>query len=151
MLTLAVIESTSFAQVIRRLGLVQAGGTQAHIKNRVRDLCLDTSHFVGQAHNKGKIANNKKTFEQILILGSPVDLKTKREQLYRALIQCGVSYVCTGCGIGPTWNERVLTLEIDHINGNHWDNRLENLRFLCPNCHSQEKETNRSWRRSKTS
>lgn len=47
-----------------------------------------------------------------------------------------IPYVCS-CGLGPIWNSEVLTLQLDHKNGNPFDNRLENLRFLCPNCHSQ--------------
>lgn len=46
-------------------------------------------------------------------------------------------YECIECGLGPKWNDKPLTLELDHINGDPCDNRLENLRFLCPNCHTQ--------------
>jgi len=45
--------------------------------------------------------------------------------------------ICEFCGIGPSWNDKSLTLQLDHINGVNTDNRLENLRILCPNCHSQ--------------
>lgn len=147
-LTIAVVDSTSYAQVIRKLGLAQAGGTQLHIKNRIRALCLDTSHFVGQAHGKGKRALNRLSTDSVLILGSPLDLKPKRELLKRCMIESGLEYKCSECGQLPIWNDEELVIEIDHVNGNHWDNRPENLRFLCPNCHSQQKTTNRSWRRS---
>jgi Zn finger protein HypA/HybF involved in hydrogenase expression len=46
-------------------------------------------------------------------------------------------YKCAICGLYPEWNGQILTLQVDHINGNNKDHRLENLRFLCPNCHSQ--------------
>lgn len=44
---------------------------------------------------------------------------------------------CSECGIGPEYNNKALTLEVDHIDGKAYNNILENLRFLCPNCHSQ--------------
>lgn len=48
-----------------------------------------------------------------------------------------LNYYCSLCNQKPEWRSQELTLELDHINGNPQDNRLENLRFLCPNCHSQ--------------
>ena len=48
-----------------------------------------------------------------------------------------IPYKCASCGITDSWNNHPLTLQLDHINGINNDNRLNNLRFLCPNCHSQ--------------
>ena len=48
-----------------------------------------------------------------------------------------LEYKCTCCGIGAIWNDKKLCLQLDHLNGVNNDNRLDNLRFLCPNCHSQ--------------
>lgn len=48
-----------------------------------------------------------------------------------------LSHKCSVCGLEPEWNGQRLTLQIDHINGINTDHRIENLRFLCPNCHSQ--------------
>ena len=53
------------------------------------------------------------------------------------MYKSGVLEVCVECGIGPEWNGKKLTLQLEHINGIYNDNRLENLIILCPNCHSQ--------------
>jgi Zn finger protein HypA/HybF involved in hydrogenase expression len=55
----------------------------------------------------------------------------------KRLYKMGVKEECTGCGLGPEWRGLPLTLQLEHINGVHNDNRLENLAILCPNCHSQ--------------
>jgi 5-methylcytosine-specific restriction endonuclease McrA len=61
-----------------------------------------------------------------------------RHQLKKRLLHLGLlDYKCVGCGNTGEWNGKILSLEIDHINGDNKDNRLENLRILCPNCHSQ--------------
>lgn len=141
----AVAASVSGAGVLRYLGLKQAGGTQSHINGRIKYFEIDTSHFTGQGHNKGQIANNKKTHEEILVVLPADSLRPKVTQLRRAMLECGVERKCE-CGLGDSWNGKPLTLEIDHINGDWLDNQIENLRFLCPNCHSQQTHTNRSWK-----
>ncbi|MDK1473775.1 HNH endonuclease [Streptomyces sp. 549] len=55
-----------------------------------------------------------------------------------------MAHVCVACGQSDLWHGRPLVLEIDHINGDRWDNRRQNLRFLCPSCHSQTRTFSRA-------
>ncbi len=77
------------------------------------------------------------TPEQILVKRPPGSPRMKRGLLQRALNESGVPYVCAWCGLHAVWRDRPLTLEIDHIDGDFHNNEIENLRFLCPNCHRQ--------------
>ena len=61
-----------------------------------------------------------------------------RHSLKKRILDEGlIQYICKVCGLGPTWNEKPMTLILDHVNGVRNDNRLENLRFVCSNCDSQ--------------
>jgi predicted RNA-binding Zn-ribbon protein involved in translation (DUF1610 family) len=136
-LAAAVAASTSIAGVLRHLGVKPTGGSHAHLSRRIKRLGLDTSHFTGRAHNKGQISPRRLTWAEILVARPPGSARAKPHLLRRALIESGVPYRCTECGLAGSWNGRPLTLHVDHIDGRSDDCRPFNLRFLCPNCHSQ--------------
>lgn len=142
MLAEAAKASISVAGVLRYLNLRQAGGTQARISLLLRNYQIDTSHFLGQGHNKGSRNPKRKTSEQILVVLPENSHRAKPAQLRRALLQIGVPLNCNSCGISETWNSKPLKLEINHIDGDWLNNQPGNLEFLCPNCHSQEKHSN---------
>jgi len=133
----AVAESTSYAGVMRYLGLKPAGGTHAHLRRRIRALAIDTSHFTGQAHTKGKPARNRMTWQEVLIRRPADSRRVAPHLLRRAVIEAGVEYTCVLCGLGDDWCALPLILHVDHVQGDPSDSRLEEVRFLCPNCHSQ--------------
>jgi hypothetical protein len=132
----AVRQSTSMAGVLRLLGVPNTGGQHSHLSRRVKRAGIDTSHFLGQAHSRGT-PGRRLPPEQVLVVRPAGSPRPDRQVLFNALKTLGVPYVCGSCGCGPEWRGQPLTLHIDHINGDYLDNRLENLRFLCPNCHAQ--------------
>jgi 5-methylcytosine-specific restriction endonuclease McrA len=142
----AASNSESLAGCLRYLGMKVVGGNQTHMRTRLDRHGIDTSHFTGKGHSKGKQSNNRRTAEDILTILPEGSYRAKSEQLRRAMIECGVLEECQ-CGITNSWNGNPIQLEVDHIDGDWYNNVLENLRFLCPNCHSQE-PTNKSWRKS---
>ncbi len=145
MLREAAEASVSYAGVLRYLGVPQSGGMQTHIKKRMAVEGVDVSHFTGQGHNRGKPSKTKLTWEQILVARDPLEHKMDTKRLRRALLEMGREHLCESCGIGPEYNGKPLVLEIDHINGESWNNVPDNLRFLCPNCHSQQ-TNGKPWR-----
>jgi hypothetical protein len=140
----AVAESTSMTATLKRLGVT----SRRRPWRRIQELGLDTSHWLGQAHLKGKrapwVTARRRPLEALLVAGST----TSNTHLRRRLIDEGIlPYRCATCGIAD-WQGQPLTLHLDHVNGDRADNRLENLRLLCPNCHSQTKTyCGRNWGR----
>ena len=129
----AVKSSTSIRQVLDKLNIVPAGGNYQTTNRRIQKLGIDTSHFTGEAWNKGKVIGPKRDIKEYFRENSVVQsFKLKGRLLAEGLKQ----HKCECCGI-TEWNRKPAPLELDHINGNHHDNRLENLRILCPNCHAQ--------------
>lgn len=136
----AVKDSISVAGVIRKLGLKHAGGNYSHIKSRIVKYGIDTSHFLGIRANSGvshKGGPDKLEYPSILVYDRLNGRKEKTRVLKRALIESGMPEQCALCPLKTEWNGKPLVLQIDHIDGDFLNNRKENLRFVCPNCHSQ--------------
>ena len=133
----AVKSNVSVAGVLRMLELGLTGGNYQSVHCHVRRLKLSTAHWTGQGHLKGRTHNwtKKRPLEEILVEDSDY---LKGSHLKKRLIREEIlADVCAECGLGSGWREKPLVLVLDHINGIHSDNRLTNLRVLCPNCDSQ--------------
>jgi hypothetical protein len=122
--------------VLKGLGLRADFGSNARwIDKKIQDLNINTSHWTGSAWSRGK------TFpERIISVNTYIGNSNKRITSYKLkakLITEGfLQNQCAICNIS-SWQDKPLSLHLDHINGDHHDNNLENLRLLCPNCHSQ--------------
>ena len=134
----AIARSTNFTDVIRALGLRPAGGNHLTMKRHARRLGADLSHFSGERRVRGLLAHGREKvlpFDVVFRENSSVCSKVVRHHVkrYGIVTPCA----CALCGNPGVHNGTPLTLQLDHANGVYNDNRVENLRWLCPNCHSQ--------------
>jgi len=131
----AVRNSRSLREVLIKLGLKPAGGNYSFIGSHIRRLGLDTTHFKGKSWSKGLSLGYKfKTDIDILLTenSSFQSYKLKRRLFIEGLKQP----ICELCGWAESAVDGRIPIELDHVNGDKTDNRLINLRILCPNCHS---------------
>lgn len=128
----AVQNCYCLTDVLRQLGLKTAGGNHKSIKSWIFKYQLDTTHFVPyKLRLKGLEKRKVCTLEEIFCENSAVNRATLRRAAFKV-----IDYKCS-CGNIGEWVGLKLTLQLDHKNGVGNDNRKENLRWLCPNCHSQ--------------
>ena len=132
-------DSYSYAEVLRKAGRKQGGGTQATLRKKIKEFGIDTSHFTGQRwqNSPNQIDNHenreKYSLEEVFIKNSPVTQKVLRGYIERHNL---IPYKCQNCGCDGHWQNGVIALEIDHIDGDNTNNEISNLRYLCPNCHA---------------
>lgn len=133
-LRVAVRDNSSIAGVLRQLGLKPLGGNYRTINHLIDEYSIDTSHFTGQGWNVGLAfkPNNGMSDEELFSENSQYKCSWRLRERYRKAT--GINH-CENCGL-EVWLGQRISLEIHHLNGNHTDNRLENLKLLCPNCHA---------------
>lgn len=133
----AIRNNKSIAGVLRELNLCAFGSTYRAFKILAKKLGVNTEHFTGQGWLRGQKNKFRKKMplENILIQDSDYS-GTSRLKL-RLVTEGYLVDICSSCNLNPFWNGKKITLHLDHINGINTDNRIENLRILCPNCHSQ--------------
>lgn len=134
LLTSIIKNSCNWREVCEKLGIKPATGSQTYIKNRSIKDNIDFSHFNKDVWNKGKKFPTK-DIEKFLALNGPF---IKSHDLKLRLIKCGKKLNCCEICKLTEWMNEPIVLELDHINSNHYDNRIENLQILCSNCHAIE-------------
>lgn len=135
-LTKIVQSSTTMTEILKHFGFINHGSMYKVLKDRLIADNIDFNHIpVGRFPNKGrKFIIEKIPLDKILVKNSTYNRTHLKKRLIEDKI---IEYKCAECNLGPIWNNKKLSIQIDHINGVSDDNRIENLRFLCPNCHSQ--------------
>lgn len=133
----AVSKSVNYSDVFRNLGITINGGSYNWIKKTIKGYEISTEHF-HTSNTALHLAAHRKTKEDLIESYSKNDIsganRIRASKLRRYLIFNKIKEECKTCGLSE-WIGTKMRLDIDHINGNPLDNKLENLQFLCPNCH----------------
>lgn len=132
----AIKNNISIAATLRELGLKPKGENYKTIHKKVKEFNIDTSHWLGKRHAKSKKRTNVKSIPLELVLVENCEYSRKQLKL-RLEKENILKKECYICGQTPEWNGKKLILILDHINGIYNDNRIDNLRMICPNCNSQ--------------
>lgn len=130
----AVAASITYSETLQRLELRPAGGNFRQLKRYIAQYDISTAHFdQAQARRAKRAIGIRRPLAEVLVEGSSFRRSHLKERLYEEGLK---ARACELCGQGEDWRGRRMALILDHINGVADDNRLENLRILCPNCNS---------------
>ena len=129
-------ESQNIRQVLMNLGLVANGANYSTLRKRAHQINLSEKDFINEKEKSYNGQVIRVTLYDIITNKVPY---SSSQRLIKKLIDAGImTRRCSECGI-THYHGQPINLELDHINGNHHDNSLSNLRVLCPNCHSMTK------------
>ena len=128
----AIEEATCVRDALRKLKMAQSGGNYQTIKRCIERFNLDTSHFHGLGFQPGHNCATKLPDKEVFVANGNYNRSKLKTRIFEGNL---LPEICSRCGISE-WQGEKLSLHLDHINGIRNDNRLENLRLLCPNCHS---------------
>ena len=121
-------QSSSLKEVVLKLGYSTSSGNNQTVISRLEQYGIDYSHFTSPKTLVKRQENN------VFIENSTASQATLRRWYLKGEY---TPYVCSICGQEPLWCGKELTLILDHINGKNHDDRIENLRWVCPNCNQQ--------------
>jgi hypothetical protein len=131
----AIAASLSYAEALRRLGMVATGGNWRTLKRYAEQAwAIGVDHFDPWARQRMALARGRRParpLSEILVEGSTYSRGLLKRRLYETGLK---ERRCELCGQDEEWNGRKMSLILDHVNGVNTDNRLVNLRIVCPNC-----------------
>jgi hypothetical protein len=132
----AIAGSKSWAEALRWLGMCSSGGGYLVLQKYAAIWEISTDHFDSAAASRAALARHWKKpipLDELLVERRAVSSALLKEKLYAAGLK---KRECELCGQGERWRGRHMSLILDHVNGVRTDNRLENLRIVCPNCNA---------------
>lgn len=136
----AIAGSKSLAGAARRLQLSPGAHAYKNLRAAIVTFGLSTEHFTESQEHHPRMEPS-----DVLVMMLPGSPRRRSALLKRALLETGRAESCELCGFQGLWNEKVMAFDLDHVDGDHCNNLAANLRFLCPNCHSQQ-STGRPWK-----